>query len=134
MSAEEVALVESFFVRMNEGGVDAITADIHPDFEFTTPADLASEPGTYRGEEGLRRWFDTFYEAMDQVRVVPLELADVGPGLVAVALELQTRGRSTGLELSQRLAALTRLRDDMAWRLEFFPTLDEAVAGAKEMA
>ena len=40
---------------------------IHPEFEVTTPQSLASEPDTYRGHEGIRRYFDSFYEAMENV-------------------------------------------------------------------
>ena len=35
---------------------------IHSDFEATTPPSLASEPDTYRGPDGIRRWFDSFDE------------------------------------------------------------------------
>ena len=35
---------------------------------MTTPANLAAEPDTYRGHEGIRRYFDSFYDVMDEVR------------------------------------------------------------------
>ena len=55
----------------NADGVDGILPFIHPDFEATTPPELAAEPDTYRGHEGVRRYFDSFYEIMDEIRFEP---------------------------------------------------------------
>jgi ketosteroid isomerase-like protein len=131
MSEADLELAREFFARLNEGGVDAVAANLHPDFEFTTPPELASEPGTYRGAEGLRAWYDSFYEAMDEVRVEPSEFVQVGDGLVAAAFTLVARGRSTGLEFSQNAGLLMRMKDGLAHGSEIFATLDEAVAAAK---
>jgi ketosteroid isomerase-like protein len=131
MSAGDVELVESIFKRLAEEGIDFVADSFHPDFEFATPPALASEPDTYRGLEGVRRWYDSFYEAMDEVSVVPTELVDAGPEKVAIAMQLRARGRVTGLELTQDAAMLIRLRDGKAWRFEIVPTLPEAVALAE---
>ncbi len=132
MSASDVELVESTFRKLSERGVDYVAEDFHPDFEFTTPPQLASEPGTYRGTEGVQRWFDSFYEAMDQVAVVPTEIVDAGPGKVALAIQLQTRGRSTGLELTQDAALLALVDNGKFRRFEVVATLADALALADE--
>ena len=64
MSSENLEIVERGFEAFNEGGVDGILPMIHPEFVATTPPTLASEPDTYRGAEGIHRWFDSFDEAM----------------------------------------------------------------------
>ena len=131
MSQSDVELVREIFARLGEDGVDAVAENLHPDFEFATPPQLASEPGTYRGLEGIRRWFDSFYEAMDMVRLQPDQIVDAGPGKVVVEFRILTRGRSTGLELSQEAAMLIRLVDGKAWRFEIVATKDEAQALAE---
>ena len=73
---------------------------IHPEFEVTTPADLAAEPDTYRGPDGVRRYFDSFYEAMDEIRFEPREFLEAG-GRVIVPITLTARGRTTGIEARQ---------------------------------
>jgi ketosteroid isomerase-like protein len=128
VSASDVELVESTFRRLNEEGVDYVAESFHPDFEFTTPAALASEPDTYRGVEGVQRWFDSFYEAMDQVAIVPTEIVDAGPGKVAISMEVRTRGRTTGLELKQAAAMLIRISGEQVTRFEIVATLPEALA------
>ena len=136
MSASDVELVQSTFRKLSEQGVDYVAEDFHPDFEFTTPPALASEPGTYRGTQGVQRWFDSFYEAMDRVAVVPVEVVDAGAGKVAMSFQLQTRGRTTGLELTQDAAMLALIDDGKFRRFEIVATLADALAlaGAEDRA
>jgi len=68
VSGENLETVQRGFDAFNENGVEGILPLIHPDFEATTPPSLASEPDTYRGHDGVRRWFDSFYEVMDGIR------------------------------------------------------------------
>ncbi len=128
---KNVELVRDGFEKLAEGGVEAMLDFVHPEFEVTTPQSLASEPGTYRGHDGLRRYFDSFYEAMDEVRFEPHELTAVGDRVVA-DFTLHARGRTTGLEAEQRAFMLWTLKDDKAYRLELFTDRDEAIAAASE--
>ena len=93
---------------------------------MTTPANLAAEPDTYRGPEGVRRYFDSFYDAMDEVRFEPGEFREVG-GRVIAQSTLIARGRATGIEAEQEVVLVWSLRDDQVIRVEVFATLDEAL-------
>lgn len=128
MSASDVEFARSVLERLATGGVDAVADVFHDDFEFTTPPGLASEPDTYRGIEGVRRWYDSFYEAMDEVRIEPVELVDAGEGKVAVAFRLVARGRTTGIEASQEAGMLIRIQDGLIARFEIVPALEDAIA------
>ncbi len=130
MSEENVDLVRHAFRRLDEGGIDALLPFIHPDFEVTTPAELAAEPGTYRGPEGLRRYFDSFYDAMDKVEFQPDDFIAVGKSVV-VPVTLRARGRTTGIETEQRVVQIWDLVDQRAIRVRVFATLDEAMAAAR---
>ena len=78
MNETNADLVRERFAPMREGDVEALLTLIHPDFEVTTPPGLAAEPDTYRGPEGIRRYFDSFYEAMDRVSFEPHDFIGVG--------------------------------------------------------
>ncbi|HKC84252.1 MAG TPA: nuclear transport factor 2 family protein, partial [bacterium] len=82
MSQENVELVRTAMESFNLEGVDAIADQIDPDFETTTPASLSVEPDTYRGPEGVRRWFDAWGGTMDEVRFDVDELLDAGDRVV----------------------------------------------------
>lgn len=61
MAQDNIELIKRGFEALKENGVEGLLLFIAEDFEVTTPAALASEPDTYRGHEGIRRYFDSFY-------------------------------------------------------------------------
>ena len=129
MSSENVEIVQRGFDAFNEGGVEGIVPFIHPEFEATTPPSLASEPDTYRGPDGIRRWFDSFVEVMDQIRWDGHSFQAVGDKVV-VEFTLRARGKTTGLDFGQDAVMVWSLRDGKAVRVELFETLNEALAAA----
>jgi ketosteroid isomerase-like protein len=126
MSLENVEAARTGFRALERNGVEGLLTFIHPDFETTTPAELTVEPATYRGHDGIRRYFESFYEVMDEVRFEPEDFIDAGERVV-VPVRLVARGRDTGIEAEQRLVFVWTIRDLMGFRLESFPTLEEAL-------
>jgi ketosteroid isomerase-like protein len=130
VAQDNVELVRQGFETLSEGGVEALLPFIHPEFEVTTPPGLAAEPDTYRGPEGIRRYFDSFYEAMDDVRFEAEDFIAVGDRVV-VPLTLRARGRTTGIVTEQRVAQVWELRGEQAIRVQVFPTVEEAMSAAR---
>jgi ketosteroid isomerase-like protein len=131
VAESDVEVIRRGYEALASGGFDAWLPLFDPDFEMTTPAALASEPGTYRGPDGVRRWFAEFYEAMDEVRLQPHEFHEVGEWVV-VPFTIIARGRSTGLEVEQNAVQAWRLREGKAIRLELFAELQEALAAIED--
>jgi ketosteroid isomerase-like protein len=130
MSQENVDAVREGFEALARGDVEDLLERIHPEFEFTTPPSLSVEPDTYRGEEGVRRYFDSFYEAMEDVRFIPGEFIDAGSRVV-VPVQVKARGKETGLEVEQSVVQVWSVRDGKASGVEVFATLDEAMRAAR---
>jgi ketosteroid isomerase-like protein len=126
MSTENVALVRTAMDSFNLDGVDAIADQISPDFETTTPPSLSVEPDTYRGPEGVRRWFDAWEGTMDEVRFDVDELVDAGDRVIAVS-RMVARSHTTGIEVEQAVALVWTVRDGRAVRLDPYATREEAV-------
>jgi ketosteroid isomerase-like protein len=133
VSSENLEIVQRGFEAFNERGVEGIVPMIHPEFEATTPPNLASEPDTYRGPDGIRRWFDSFDEVMDQIRWDAHGFQQVGEQVV-VEFTLRARGKTTGLDFGQEAVMVWSLRDGKATRVELFETLDAAMAAAEGSA
>jgi hypothetical protein len=129
VSSDNLEIVQRGFDAFNERGVEGIIPFVDPEFEATTPPNLASEPDTYRGHEGIRRWFESFYEVMDQIRWDASDFQQVGDKVV-VEFTLRARGKTTGLDFGQDAVMVWSLRDGKAIRVELFETLDEALAAA----
>jgi ketosteroid isomerase-like protein len=127
---DNVEIVRGGFEAFNARGVEGIVPLIDPDFEATTPPNLAAEPSTYRGEEGIREWFDSFDEVMEEIRWEARRFHAVGDRVV-VEFTLRARGRSTGLDFGQEAVMVWTLRDGKAVALTLHSTLDEALAAAE---
>jgi ketosteroid isomerase-like protein len=130
MAAKNVELVRQGFESLREGDVDALIPLIHPEFEATTPPALAAEPDTYRGPEGIRRYFESFYEVMDRVTFEAEDFIPVGERVV-VPLTLRARGRTTGIETAQKVVQIWDIKDERAYRVEVYATLEDAMAAAR---
>ena len=130
MGSSNLKTVQEAFETLREGGYEALLPLIHPEFEVTTPPELASEPDTYRGPEGIRRYFESFYEAMEEIHFEPTGFHAVGEHVV-VELTLRARGRTSGIEAEQQLVQVWHLRDGLAVKLEVYSGLDEALEAAR---
>jgi ketosteroid isomerase-like protein len=133
VSETNADLVRQGFEALRDGDLEALLPLIHPEFELTTPPALAAEPDTYRGPEGLRRYFESFYEAMDQVTFEPDDFIQVGERVV-VPSTLRTRGRTTGIETTQRVVQVWQVKERLAYRVEVYATLGEAMKAARSTA
>jgi ketosteroid isomerase-like protein len=128
MSRENVDSVRRGFEAFRRGGVEALLELVDPEFEMTTPPELSLEPSTYRGHAGLRRYFDTFYEVMEEISYEPEEFIDAGERVVVVPVRVAVRGRGTGIVADQRVATVWTLRNGKLVRLHAYATKAEALA------
>jgi ketosteroid isomerase-like protein len=127
VASEKVEIVRRGIEAFNREGVEGILPLVHPEFEATTPPDLASEPDTYRGPDGVRRWFDSFDEVMDGIRWDPHAFHEE-QGRVLVEFTLRARGKRTGLDFGQDAVMVWELRNGRAVGLDLYPTLEQARA------
>jgi ketosteroid isomerase-like protein len=127
MSRENVETLRRGLEAFRRGGLEALLDFVDPEFETTTPPELSVEPSTYRGHEGLRRYFGSFYEVMEEVRFEPEELIDAGDRVV-MPVRLVARARGTGIEAEQRLVMVWTLREGKAVRVDSYATKPEALA------
>jgi hypothetical protein len=115
---------------VNRREEEAIPDFFDPAFEGVIPPELSAEPDTYRGHEGVRRYFELFYEVMEDVQAEVIEVEEVG-GAVVAHLKVHTRARYTGLETGQELFQTWWLRDGRAVGVSAHVTREEALAAAR---
>ena len=129
MSEENVEIVRRAYAALAEEGVEAMLAFTGPQFEMTTPSSLATEPDTYRGHDGVRRWFDSFSDALEGVYLEGQEFRATGDQ-VFVVTRLRGRGRSTGIDVEQQAFLLWTLRDGLVVRGDVFAERGPALEAA----
>jgi ketosteroid isomerase-like protein len=128
MSSAAVDLARETFDRLGAEGYEPLIEKAHPEFVMETPAGLAAEPQRYEGPEGLRRWWTSFFEVMDDVTVVPRSYHDLGNERVAIESMLSAKGQASGIETQQTAIFAVTIRDELLYRIDFYATLEEALA------
>jgi hypothetical protein len=130
VARSDIEVVKAAIDAFGDEDVEKLMPFIHPDFESATPPGMAAEPDTYRGHEGVRRYFASFYDAMDKIWLEAREFRGVG-GKVLFRGTLHSRGRSTGIESGIDAFMLWTVADELLIRMEIFATEDEALASAE---
>lgn len=129
MAGENIAIIREGLEALNSGDEQRMLAFVDPEFETVVPPQLSAEPDTYRGHEGVRRYFRLFDEVMEGVHFEAERLWEAGEHVVAL-VRLTARGRQTGFRVEQRIAQVWTVRDGRALRAQTFPELAEAFAAA----
>jgi ketosteroid isomerase-like protein len=124
----EKQLVERAFELFQSDTYEQVLPLIGDDFEMVTTAEVASEPQTYRGPEGVRRWWTSFLEVMETVNLDGFSFEDVGGGRVIVQFAIRARGQVSGIEASQPAVAGVTVAEDKVRRIEFFTDAAQARA------
>ncbi len=126
MSSQNLEIVRRVNEAFNSGDTERILALVHPDFETVVGPELSVEPDTYRGYDGIRRYFNSFRDAMDEIRFHPESFREAGASVV-VALRLSAKGRSTGITVEQRLGQVWTIRDGKALQVQSYLSYGEAL-------
>ena len=124
-------LVERAFALLRSETYKQVLPLIDERFEMVTTAEVASEPDVYSGPEGVRRWWESFLEAMEWVRLEALGLEQVPDGRVIVEFIIHAKGKQSGIEAGQPAVAIATASKGKLVRLEFFTTLELARAAVR---
>lgn len=126
MSQQNVEIVRQIFEAFNSEDIELILALTHADFELEVPPALSAEPDIYRGHDGMRRYWESFQDAMDEIRIQPERLCDAGEEVV-VAMHLTAKGRRTAIAVEQRTAGVWTICDGKVLRIRAYVSLSEAL-------
>lgn len=128
--SENAEFVIRGFEAADREGWQALLPLIHPEFELITTPDVAMEPDTYKGEEGLRRYFESFEDAMDDIRFLPEGEPIEAGDQVVIPFRLYAKGKETGIEVEQPAFMLWKIRGGKALRVEIFADRARALEAA----
>ena len=76
MSEVNVEVVRRLFEHYASGGIEAALEVMDEDIVIVIPPEMSAEPDTYRGHEGVRRYFAGFEGMLEDV---PYEVFEVVP-------------------------------------------------------
>jgi ketosteroid isomerase-like protein len=127
---DDLEVIVETFRLLNSDTYEQSLELLDDEFEMVTTPDLASEPDIYRGQDGARRWWESFLDVMEWVRLEVKAVYPVDAHRVILEFVIHTRGRASGIETDQHAFGLATARAGKLLRLEFFTGLEQARAAA----
>ncbi len=122
------SVVREMLDVLNGDGVEAAMAWFAEDFHGIVPPELSAEPDSYDGHDGVRRYFDSFREIVDDLRFDAEELIELAPDVVVARGLITGQGRESGIPIEMRVPLLMRLRDGKLVEMAGYREWDDAVA------
>ncbi|MFL5535595.1 MAG: nuclear transport factor 2 family protein, partial [Gemmatimonadales bacterium] len=133
MSRENVELVRRLYAELaSEGSTqefeqrmsdDALGCFLDPEIEWVPVTDSLLAVDSYRGFDGVRRFWGEFLSAWERYRVETLRFDDTGD---QVAVVVHIVGRTHELEVDETRSALLTIRDGLVVRVQSFADPDDA--------
>jgi uncharacterized protein len=128
MSQENVDTVRRSIEAYGRKGLDGTLRHYDPEVEWEATEGFI-EAGTYRGHEGIRRYFGTMEEEFEDVRIEPEELIDAGEQVIS-AVRISGRGKESGAPVALTLISVGSLRDGLIYRVRNYPDMATALEAA----
>jgi ketosteroid isomerase-like protein len=130
ISRDDIELVRKGYDALRQGDVDFVLTLIRPDIELevhTERPDIAET--VYRGHDGFLRNMAELTEVFDDFTLEPEELVE-GDERIMVVVRAAGRGKSSGVDIEQRLFHVWTIRDSKATRLEIYSDRATALEAA----
>jgi ketosteroid isomerase-like protein len=128
--SDKIQIVKDGLEAFSSGDIERIVEITHPDFEGVVPPELSAEPDTYRGHDGIRRYFESFWEVVDEIRFEPERFWDAGEDVVVAWTRMSGRGRRTSIPVEQRNAQVWTVRDGQLRSVVTYASLADALRAA----
>ena len=128
MSQEDV--IRRWARAFNERDMDALVDATTADFEFTPYLATLLETTTYRGHEGLRKYFEDADVAWEGIQIRLKEIREAPDNRFFVSGDLEARGRASGAGVRVTLAWAGQCRDDRIATAHTYESESEALEAA----
>jgi ketosteroid isomerase-like protein len=131
VSPDIKAFVDQGFSCWNSGDIDLMADSYADDAEVDTTTALP-DGRRYKGREEFVRYFQEQWDAWADLRMEPVDIAAVSGGRHVVEVRMTGTGRSSRIEIDQRMGLLYTMRekDGKVARVQMFPSRDAALEAA----
>jgi ketosteroid isomerase-like protein len=128
MSQENVEVAAGIYNLYARGDIDGMLARMHPDVEVDVTDRLPDE-GILRGRDAYRSFLQRTFGIWAEFRVEVEELLDAGDAVVGLVRTVGV-GRGSGIEVQERIAHVTWIRDGTPYRMKVFTERERALEAA----
>ena len=128
MTQENVEVVCRIYEQLNRGDVEGVVELCDDDF-LMDMSERVFNPDTYRGHDGIRRFYEGVRDAWESYRWDVEETRVAGDSVVAM-LHCKGQSREGGPEVDWRVAWLWKLRGGRPVSLRFYRHRADALEAA----
>lgn len=128
MPEEDTEVVRRIYERLNEGDVDGVIELCSADLEMDM-SERVFNPDTYRGEAGIRRFYEGVREAWESYRWDVEDTLVSGDSVVAM-LHCHGQSREGGPGVDWRVAWVWRFRSGQPISVRFYREREAALEAA----
>ena len=132
MSLENVEIVRREYAAFAARDWEALAELCHPDIEYETLKTAPGVGGSLRGLLEITEFFDSWSDLYAEFRVEATEMVDAGDQVVTVERHAARGLKGSDAEswVRDSFACLISFMDGKIWRIEEFPTLEQALESA----
>ena len=130
MSQHLIELIRRGYESWNRGDRQWVLDHMSENIEWVTPPE-DPDPGTYRGYEGVERFWAQWRAAVGQLKLEPEEVLSEGDHVLVVALR-SGRGEHSGLDVSDHVVQVFSFEGDTCVRVRETYDRDQAMAWIRE--
>jgi ketosteroid isomerase-like protein len=127
MSQENVELIRRFEDSWSKRDLEAALDCVRAEMEFDWSASMGPFKGTYKGHDGLARFWTEMLDAFEQFSPEMVEVIECGPEELITVDVVRARGSGSGVEIEARGAMLWTIREGKIARGKMFQTKQEAI-------
>jgi ketosteroid isomerase-like protein len=111
MSQENVEIVRAAMETWNQGDLDAALEYVSQEWEWHTARLFPGTDAVYRGKQGFTRFWNTFREPWESIRVQVERIEDLGGDRVLALFMFYGKGKLSGVDVTTEYANVFTLRD-----------------------
>jgi ketosteroid isomerase-like protein len=130
MSEENVEIVRRAVEAFNRADIETLEELTSEDWEFSPYLASLIETTTYRGHEGLHKYFEDAQAAWAEIQVRLDAIREVRPCVLYFSGELYGRGRASGLEVRVPLAWVSQIHEGKVTSLRSYQSETAALEAA----
>lgn len=133
MAKTNVELVYEVLGAYQGGDEETLRRLMDPSIEIYGHPEIVNA-GTYHGFDGFQRWTREWEEAWDEINYDLGEIIEVGDAFLVAPVHVVGRGAGSGVEIDSVFGWLYEWRDGRSTRFHVYPTVDDALEAARELA
>jgi ketosteroid isomerase-like protein len=127
MSGENVEIVRAVMNAFAREDLPAFLPLMDPEINFEPH--LAGVEGSYRGHDGVERFFADAFESFEILDANYADIRDLGDQVLVLGT-LRLNGRESGVQVENPLAIVARIREGLITYLKDYADRDQALEAA----